>query len=82
MTTDPAPPGYERPDPALRTPMDHPAYASTALRRPTRPLVLLPHTLTEVTGPVLGDGRVTKDDADLTQWDVEPLFDGDDLERI
>ena len=61
-------PRYERPD-ATKTPMDFPGYASTALRHPKEPLVLLPHTLTEVTGPVLGDGRVTKDDADLTQWD-------------
>ena len=61
-------PEYERPA-ATRTPLDFPGYASTALRHPKEPLVLLPHTLTEVTGPVLGDGRVTKDDADLTQWD-------------
>ena len=36
----------------------HPAYLATRLRAPDRPLVPLPHTLTEVTGPLLGDGRV------------------------
>jgi len=71
VTTAPglALPQYERPDAAVRTPLDFPDYRSTALRHPKEDLVLLPHTLTEVTGPALGDGRVTKDDADLTQWD-------------
>lgn len=36
------------------------------LRAPAQPLVLLPQTLTEITGPVLGEGRVTDADADLT----------------
>ena len=51
-----------------------PAYRSTVSRAPSRPLVLLPQRLTEVTGPVLGEGRVTERDADLTaQADVEPI---------
>lgn len=61
-------PQYERPA-GVHPPLDSPDYRSTGLRHPKEPLVLLPHLLTEVTGPVLGDGRVTKDDADLTQWD-------------
>jgi protocatechuate 3,4-dioxygenase beta subunit len=36
------------------------------LRAPSRPPLLLPHTLTELTGPLLGEGRVTEADADLT----------------
>jgi protocatechuate 3,4-dioxygenase, beta subunit len=44
-----------------------PAYGSTVLRAPSRPLVLLPHTLTELTGPVLGDGLVGPLDHDLTR---------------
>jgi hypothetical protein len=33
----------------------------TALRHPKKPLVLLPHRLTEVTGPLLGDGLLEFD---------------------
>jgi len=55
-------------------PLAWPDYRSSALRAPSRPLVPLPHTLTEVTGPVLGEGRVLPGDADLTrQHDGEPL---------
>ncbi len=56
--------------PALLTP----AYRSTVDRAPLQPLVLLPQRLTEVTGPLLGEGRVTNRDADLTaQAEVEPI---------
>jgi protocatechuate 3,4-dioxygenase, beta subunit len=52
----------------------YPAYVATRLRAPDRPLVPLPHTLTEVTGPLLGDGRVAELDHDLTrQHGGEPL---------
>ena len=66
-------PGFRRDDashPALATP----EYRSTALRAPRRERLLLPHTPTEVTGPVLGAGRVGALDHDLTrQHDGEPL---------
>jgi protocatechuate 3,4-dioxygenase beta subunit len=66
-------PRYVRADPDLRTPVGHPGYRSTALRAPLRTPVDLPHRLTEVTGPLLGEGRVTAADADLTrQHDGEP----------
>jgi protocatechuate 3,4-dioxygenase beta subunit len=43
-------------------------------RAPTRPLVLLPHTLSEVTGPLFGRGDVGRDDWDLThQHPGEPI---------
>jgi protocatechuate 3,4-dioxygenase, beta subunit len=58
-------PGYERPS-GLHPPLDTPGYRSTRLRHPDQPLVVLPHRLTEVTGPLLGEGRVTAADADLT----------------
>jgi protocatechuate 3,4-dioxygenase beta subunit len=61
-------PRYQRPV-GVHPPLDSPGYTSTALRHPKQPLVPAPHTLSEVTGPVLGDGRVTEDDADLTRWD-------------
>jgi protocatechuate 3,4-dioxygenase, beta subunit len=55
-------------------PLDFPAYRSTALRHPLRPLTPLPHRLTEVTGPLLGEGRVGETDHDLTaQHGGEPL---------
>jgi protocatechuate 3,4-dioxygenase, beta subunit len=47
-------------------PLDFPAYRATRLRVPRQPLVPLPHRLTEVTGPVLGQGRVGATDHDLT----------------
>jgi protocatechuate 3,4-dioxygenase, beta subunit len=67
-------PGYERPAPGVHPPLDSPEYRSTALRYPRRPLVLLPHRLTEVTGPLLGEGLITPSDADLTtQHAGEPI---------
>ena len=55
-------------------PLLWPDYASTVLRAPKEPLVWLPHTLTEVTGPMLGEGRIGELDHDLTrQHDGEPL---------
>jgi protocatechuate 3,4-dioxygenase, beta subunit len=67
-------PGYRREEPGAHPPLDYPDYRSTALRFPRRPLVPLPHRLTEVTGPLLGEGRVTETDHDLTaQHAGEPL---------
>ena len=54
MSTE-APTSYLREPPEAHPPMDYPAYKSTALRHPKQPLVLLPHRLTEVTGPLLGE---------------------------
>jgi len=54
-------------------PLDHPGYRSTKLRAPSRPLVAITQSLTELTAPVFGDGRVRATDADLTrQHDGEP----------
>ena len=65
---------FAAPDPAAHPPLDWAAYKSTLLRAPSRPLVPLAHTLTEVTGPVFGDSAVQPGDADLTrQHDGEPL---------
>jgi protocatechuate 3,4-dioxygenase, beta subunit len=44
----------------------YPDYVSTRLRAPTRPLVILPHTLSELTGPVFGDRAVEAGADDLT----------------
>ncbi|WP_431958010.1 protocatechuate 3,4-dioxygenase subunit beta [Nocardia lijiangensis] len=57
-----------RPDPPGTHPaLDERAYRSTALRHPTRPLVVLPHLLTEVSAPALGEDRLGPNDADLTR---------------
>ena len=65
-------PSYERPA-GLHPPLDSDGYRSTALRHPKQPLVLLPHRLTEVTGPLLGADLITPADSDLTtQRDGEP----------
>jgi protocatechuate 3,4-dioxygenase, beta subunit len=58
-------PQYERPR-GVHPPLDSPAYRSTALRHPREPLVVLPHRLTEVTGPLLGHDLVRPGDDDLT----------------
>ena len=61
------PANYLRETPGEQPPLDYPPYKSTALRHPRQPLVYLPHTITEITGPALGDPRkITEADADLT----------------
>jgi protocatechuate 3,4-dioxygenase beta subunit len=59
-------PQYARPAAGNHPPLDFAGYKSTGLRHPTAPLVLLPQRLTEVTGPLLGDGLIGMGDADLT----------------
>ncbi len=44
---------------------DFEGYRSTEKRAPRRPLVILPHTLTELSGPVYGHDSVRAEDADL-----------------
>ena len=55
-------------------PLLYPDYRSTRLRAPLRERIGLAPTRTELTGPVLGEGRVGALDHDLTrQHDGEPL---------
>ena len=55
-------------------PLLYPEYVGTRLRAPTDPLVVLPNSLSELTGPVFGDGRLDETDADLTrQHSGQPL---------
>jgi protocatechuate 3,4-dioxygenase beta subunit len=59
---------------ALDPPYDYPDYRSTALRAPRKPLLALPDTLSERTGPVFGEDTIDPLDADLTrQHSGEPL---------
>jgi protocatechuate 3,4-dioxygenase, beta subunit len=61
--TDPDQPPYLYPD-----------YRATRLRAPSRPLVILPHTLSELTGPAYGHESVGELDHDLTRQHAgEPL---------
>jgi protocatechuate 3,4-dioxygenase, beta subunit len=67
-------PGYRRDDTEVHPPLLHPDYKSTVPRAPKQPLTLLPHMLTEVTGPLLGEGRVGELDHDLTRQHAgEPI---------
>ena len=53
---------------------DSPAYRATALRHPTRALIAIPQTLTELTGPVFGRDSIAPLDHDLTrQHSGDPL---------
>jgi protocatechuate 3,4-dioxygenase beta subunit len=55
-------------------PNDWPDYVGTRLRAPKQPLVVLPRTLTELTGPVFGDSALGALDNDLTrQHEGHPL---------
>ena len=66
--------GYRRPYFQSQPPYLYPPYRSTVKRSPSRPLVLLPHTLSEITGPVFGYDDVKPSDSDLTrQHDGDPL---------
>jgi protocatechuate 3,4-dioxygenase beta subunit len=67
-------PAYRRDDVEVHPPLAYPDYRSTALRAPVRPPAFLPQRLTEVTGPLLGEGRLGPLDHDLTrQHRGEPL---------
>jgi len=68
------PTSYVREEPGAHPPLDHPAYKSTRLRHPKQPLIYLPQTITEITGPQLGRERVGELDHDLTrQHGGEPI---------
>jgi protocatechuate 3,4-dioxygenase beta subunit len=58
---------YRRPAIGTQPEYLFPRYASTVKRAPTQPLVRLPQTETELTGPVFGYDEVKRGDADLTR---------------
>jgi protocatechuate 3,4-dioxygenase beta subunit len=65
---------YPRPPAGTHPPNDSPGYRSTALRHPKEPLVIIPQTLTEITGPAYPYGRIEATDNDLTRQHAgEPL---------
>lgn len=65
---------YPRESNSVHAPRLSPAYKSTAKRSPQKPLVIMRHTLSELTGPVYGQDTVRENDHDLTiQHQGEPL---------
>jgi protocatechuate 3,4-dioxygenase beta subunit len=50
----------------------HEAYRSTHRRAPRQPLICLPHTLSELTGPVYGHNALGETDNDLTRHFSDP----------
>ena len=65
---------YRRSAAGSQPPHLYEPYRSTVLRAPRRPLILLPHTLSEITGPVYGHSEVAENDSDLTRQHAgEPL---------
>ncbi len=73
--SDETPIAYRREPVEAHPPLDYPPYRSTALRHPKQPLVYLPHTITEITGPQLSPQRMADEhDNDLTtQHDGAPI---------
>jgi protocatechuate 3,4-dioxygenase, beta subunit len=66
--------GYRRPFPGTQPSHLHPPYRASVKRSPRQPLVYLPHTLSEVTGPTFGREVVNPKAFDLTkQCHAEPL---------
>jgi len=62
------PTSYLREAEGEQTPLDYAPYRSSALRHPKQPLLYLPQSITEITGPVLGGELVLgPQDADLTR---------------
>jgi protocatechuate 3,4-dioxygenase, beta subunit len=52
----------------------YPRYKSTIKRAPEKPLVIMPLTLSELTGPVYGHEKVREQDSDLAvQHTSEPI---------
>jgi protocatechuate 3,4-dioxygenase, beta subunit len=65
---------YQRPEVGTQPEYLFPSYASTQKRAPTQALIIMPHTLSEVTGPVFGHDTVgTNDHNLLIQHDQPPI---------
>lgn len=74
MASDPPIPAIPAGEAGVHPSADAPAYRATALRHPTRPLVIVPQTLTERTGPVFGREAMGALDHDLTrQHPADPV---------
>ena len=59
--------GYRRAVPGTQPNHLHPSYVSSIKRAPSTPLVYMPHTLTEITGPAFGKETIDVKACDLTR---------------
>ncbi len=64
--------GYRRPYAGTQPNHLHPSYVSSLKRAPAKPLIYLPHTLSEVTGPLFGKESVDVKASDLTKQHSGP----------
>jgi protocatechuate 3,4-dioxygenase, beta subunit len=62
-------PGYRRLRQGTQPSHLHPSYVSSVKRAPSLPLVPLPHTLSEITGPLFQSSPVEARACDFTQYD-------------
>ena len=66
--------GYRKHDRGTQPDLLYPPYASTVKRSPLQPLVMLPPSLSEVTGPLFGHDLIRANDFDLTkQHAADPI---------
>jgi protocatechuate 3,4-dioxygenase, beta subunit len=66
--------GYLRAQPGTQPTPLHPPYTASLKRAPSKPLIFMPHTLSEVTGPAFGPESARPGSSDLTrQHSGEPL---------
>ncbi len=63
----PTPRGYRKPEPGSQAERLYEPYRATVRRAPRQPLIQLPHTLSEVTGPLFGHNPIGEADHDLTR---------------
>lgn len=59
--------GYRRPRPGTQPNYLHPPYVSSLKRAPSQPLIHLPHTLSEITGPIFSQDLISPRACDLTR---------------
>jgi len=65
---------YRRTVPGTQPEYLYPDYRATRRRAPMKPLIVLPQTLSEITGPLFGHEKVMETDRDLTRQHAgEPL---------
>ena len=62
------PAAYRRHAPDTQPPYGFDAYGSTRKRAPSQPLVEMPQTLTELTGPRFGQAALRPGDQDMTRF--------------
>jgi protocatechuate 3,4-dioxygenase, beta subunit len=65
---------YRRDEPGTQPASLYPEYRATQLRAPAQPLIFLPHTVSETTGPVFGHSDLAPTDNDLTMHHMGPAL--------